>query len=194
METVSSTKQPLAQAIPIIIDYFKYLIDTVRHSLVPEELKEEIYLHFISWRKGRFGNNTEMLQLLPAFTMYLKPPPQIEKFIVAAILQNEHVQLADIPLCLATNLNDPTSDRVLILENDFVERDWLPSDKIYCELFENKGQVTFDVEMLDKNTISIQVGESKTVAELMVLLVDCIEMTAEDKHHFWLYKINKETQ
>ena len=53
------------------------MVDAVRHSLLPEELKEEIYLHLISWRKGRFGSNTEIISLLPAFTMYLKPPLQI---------------------------------------------------------------------------------------------------------------------
>jgi len=28
----------------------------------------------------------------------------------------------------------------------------------------------------------------------MVVLVDSIEMTAEDKQHFWLYKLSRETQ
>lgn len=50
------------------------------------------------------------------------------------------------------------------------------------------------MEMLDKTTITVTVGESKTVAELMVILVDSVEMTAEDKQHFWLYKLSKETQ
>lgn len=40
----------------------------------------------------------------------------------------------------------------------------------------------------------ITVSESKTIAELMVLLVDCVEMKCEDKHHFWLYKLTKSTQ
>ena len=67
--------------------------------------------------------------------MYLKPPLQIEKYLVAAILQNNAVSLAEIPLCLATNPNEPTGDNVMHLESEFVERDWLPTDKVYTELF-----------------------------------------------------------
>lgn len=69
----------------------------------------------IGWRKGRYGSNNEVLQLLPAFTMYLKPPIHIEKYLVAAILQNENTELTDLPLCLATNPNDPTTDNVFML-------------------------------------------------------------------------------
>lgn len=47
--------------------------------------------------------------------MYLKPPLQIEKFIVAAILLNDSVDLSDFPLCLVTNPNIPTGDNLLIL-------------------------------------------------------------------------------
>lgn len=88
IEVAITTRSTLAAAIPKIIDSVKYLVETIRHSLVPEELKEEMYLHLIGWRKGRYGNNNEVLQLLPAFTMYLKPPIHIEKFLAAAILQN----------------------------------------------------------------------------------------------------------
>jgi hypothetical protein len=49
--------------------------------------------------------------------MYLKPPLQIEKFLVASILQNDNVLLIDIPLCLATNPNEPTNDNVFLLES-----------------------------------------------------------------------------
>lgn len=35
----------------------KELIDIVRRSIYPEEIKEEIYLHLIGWRKGRYGRN-----------------------------------------------------------------------------------------------------------------------------------------
>jgi hypothetical protein len=37
--------------------------------------------------------------------MYLKPPIHLEKYLVAAILQNESIDLSDLPLCLATNPN-----------------------------------------------------------------------------------------
>ena len=122
VETVVSSRQPLSRTFPQI-EPFKSILDTIRHS-GPEELKEEIYLHLISRHKGRFGNNTEVLQLLPVFNMYLKPPPlQIEKFLV--------VYLSDIPL-LAINPNEPTTDNILLLKNEFVERDWLPNEKIYC--------------------------------------------------------------
>lgn len=100
-----------------IIEPIKELIDFIRHSLVPEELKEELYLHLISWRRGRYNNNTELLQLIPAFTMYIKPPLQIEKFLVAAILQNDFLDLQDLPLCLATNPNEKTTESVLLLES-----------------------------------------------------------------------------
>ncbi len=58
IETNVSIKVPLSETIPTFVDNIKFIIDTIRHSLVPEELKEEMYLHFISWRKGRYGNNT----------------------------------------------------------------------------------------------------------------------------------------
>ena len=60
-----------------IVFALRNLIDIVRRSLVPEELKEEIYLHLIGWQRGRHGGNREMVELLPVFTMYLKPPLQI---------------------------------------------------------------------------------------------------------------------
>ena len=155
--------------------------------------KEEIYLHLISWRKGRFANNTEVLQLLPTFTMYLKPPLPLEKFIVATILQNESVQMMDFPLCLAANPNEPTTENILLLENKFVERDWLPNDRVLGEVLENKGQVRFEVEMLNRVTLQVRVAESLTVAELMGVLVERVEVTVEDKEHYWLYKMSKET-
>lgn len=62
------------------------LIDLVRHSIYPEEIKEEIYLHLIGWRKGRYGKNHEVMELIPWMTMYLKPPIQLEKYLVASVL------------------------------------------------------------------------------------------------------------
>ena len=92
-----------------IVWALRILIDVVRRSLVPEELKEEIYLHLIGWQRGRNGGNREIVELLPVFTMYLKPPLQIEKYLLAAILQNESIDLQDYPLCLSTNPNEPTT-------------------------------------------------------------------------------------
>lgn len=88
IEVAASTKKPVQTILINLIEPMKELVDLIRHALVPEELKEELYLHLISWRKGRFNNNTELLQLIPTFTMYIKPPLQIEKYLVAAILQN----------------------------------------------------------------------------------------------------------
>lgn len=51
-----------------------------------------------------------------------------------------------------------------------------------------------DIKLLEKTSILITVSESKTVAELMTMLVDCVEMSCEDKQHFWLYKLSKETR
>jgi len=45
-------------------------------------------------------------------------------------------------MCLATNPNEPTSDNALLIENEFVERDWNPNDFLLCELLEKKGKVT----------------------------------------------------
>ena len=194
IETNVSIKVPLSETIPTFVDNIKFIIDTIRHSLVPEELKEEMYLHFISWRKGRYGNNTQILQLLPAFTMYLKPPLQIQKYLVAAILQNDNLNLNDLPLCLATNPNEPTSDNIYQLQSEFVERDWIPTDKLYCQLFWKKGEVTFDVQLLDKQTLTVTVPESKTIAELMSVLADNVQMTVQDREHFWLYKFSRQTQ
>lgn len=38
--------------------HVKELIDVVRLSIYPEEIKEELYLHLIGWRKGKYGKNT----------------------------------------------------------------------------------------------------------------------------------------
>ena len=126
--------------------------------------------------------------------MYLKPPIYIEKYLVAAILQNENSDLADLPLCLATNPNQPTTDNVLFLQSEFVERDWVPTDKIYCQLFEKKGKINLEVQTLEKTNINITVAESKTVAELISMLAGSVEMVVQDKNHFWLYKLNRETK
>ncbi|CAM6005153.1 unnamed protein product [Sphagnum balticum] len=109
--------------------------------MAPEELKEELYLHLIGWRKGRYSNNTEVLEMLPAFTMYLKPPPPIEKYLVAAILQNENVEISDLPLCLISNMNERTPENIAFLDFEFVERDWIPFDEIFCEIFLKRGKV-----------------------------------------------------
>jgi hypothetical protein len=61
---------------------------------------------------------------------------------VAAILQNDFLDLQDLPLCLASNPNERTTDNVILLENEFVERDWIPNDKYFCEVFEKKGAIT----------------------------------------------------
>jgi hypothetical protein len=47
---------------------------------------------------------------------------------------------------------------------------------------------------LEKTNINITVSESKTVAELISMLADSVDMVVEDKHHFWLYKLNRETK
>jgi hypothetical protein len=101
----ATTRASMSSIMSKIIDNIKHLTDFIRHSMMPEELKEELYLHLISWRRGRYGNNTELIELIPTFTMYIKPPLQIEKFLVAAILQNDYLDLQDLPLCLATNPN-----------------------------------------------------------------------------------------
>ncbi len=50
------------------------------------------------------------------------------------------------------------------------------------------------METLEKACINITVAESKTVAELINMLADSVEMVVEDKNHFWLYKLNRETK
>jgi hypothetical protein len=40
-----------------ILPPVKDLIDLVRHAIYPEEIKEEIYLHLIGWRRGKHGRN-----------------------------------------------------------------------------------------------------------------------------------------
>lgn len=72
-----------------ILSQVKELIDLVRHAIYPEEIKEEIYLHLIGWRKGKHGRNLEVMELVPWLTMYLKPPIQIEKYLVAAMLDSK---------------------------------------------------------------------------------------------------------
>jgi hypothetical protein len=74
LEDGSIRQIPMAKIAVRIVDDFKAIIEIVRRSLVPEEMKEELYLHLITWRRGRYSNNTEMIQLLTTFTMYIKPP------------------------------------------------------------------------------------------------------------------------
>lgn len=96
----------------------KTIINMVRHSAFPTELKEEIYLHLITWRNGKNGGNDEVIRLLPAITMYLKPPLELEKYLVAAILDNEGVDITEMPLCLTTNLKDPKPDQSMLRLQD----------------------------------------------------------------------------
>ena len=80
--------------------------------------------------------------------MYLKPPLQIEKYLAAAILQNDNVNIIDIPLCLATNLNEPTPNNLAFIESQYVERDWIPRDSVFISVMRNKGEVMIEVNTL----------------------------------------------
>ena len=62
------------------------LIKKIRQSAYPRELKEEFYLRVLAWRNGLNMNNTEILKYMPFFTMYLRPPLSLEKYLVAGIL------------------------------------------------------------------------------------------------------------
>ena len=72
-------------------------------------------------------NNTELLQYLPFFTMYLRPPLAIEKYLVASILENENLTLRNMPLCLVSDINKATEANIKEQEAEYVERDWIGS-------------------------------------------------------------------
>lgn len=72
-------------------------------------------------------NNTELLQYLPFFTMYLRPPLPIEKYLVAAIIENENLRLINMPMCLVSDINKATEANIKEQEAEYVERDWIGS-------------------------------------------------------------------
>jgi hypothetical protein len=99
-----------------ILTPLKELIDLVRHAIYPEEIKEEIYLHLICWKKGKYGRNAEVIEMIPWLTMYLKPPLQLEKYLVASILEAKYHDLDKFPLCIVSDVNKPTSDDILKMD------------------------------------------------------------------------------
>ncbi len=70
-----------------------------------------------------------------------------------------------------SNVNERTPDNIHFLEQEFVERDWMPNDKVFLELLLKKGKVTLNIQLLEKNSITISIPESKTVRELMTVLI-----------------------
>ena len=86
----------------------KEMIRIIRHSVYPQQLKEEFYLKLLSWRNGKHLNNTDLLQYISFFTFYLRPPLTIEKYLVAAVISNESLSLQENPLCLVSDINKAT--------------------------------------------------------------------------------------
>ena len=56
-----------------IMRNFKELVKEIRQALYPQQLKQEFYLRLISWRKGKYMTNTELLKYISFFTFYLRP-------------------------------------------------------------------------------------------------------------------------
>ena len=71
-----------------VIQKFKEMVKIIRQAIYPQQLKEEFYLRVLSWRNGKYMNNTELLQYISFFTFYLRPNLALEKYIVAAVIEN----------------------------------------------------------------------------------------------------------
>lgn len=95
-----------------IMPHFRDLVKIIRQNPHPIELKEEFYLHILGWRNGKHMNNTELLKYMSFFTMYLKPPLALEKYLVAAILENQSLSLGNMNLCLVSDVNKATEANI----------------------------------------------------------------------------------
>lgn len=56
------------------------------------------------------------MELIPWLTMYLKPPLQIEKYLVAAMVECKRDEISQYPMCLVSDVNKPTSDDILKID------------------------------------------------------------------------------
>ena len=70
------------------------------------------------------------MELIPWLTMYLKPPIQIEKYLVAAMLDSKKDDMSQFSMCIVSDVNKPTPEDILKFNSEFVERDWIPPDQI----------------------------------------------------------------
>lgn len=57
-------------------------------------------------------NNTEMLRYMPFFTMYLRPPLSLQKYLVAGILENEKIQIENMAFCIVSDPNKQTEANI----------------------------------------------------------------------------------
>lgn len=74
-------------------------------------------------------------------------------------------------MCLVSDVNKPTSDDILKLDAEFVERDWLPPDSILKTEIMNMGKVNMEIHLLDKRKINFKIAESMNVSQLMNFLL-----------------------
>ena len=60
-----------------LLEFFLKILDIVRNSSYFDELKEEFYLHLMTYKPRNTHIFPLLLHFLPVFTMYLKPPVAI---------------------------------------------------------------------------------------------------------------------
>ena len=102
------------------MEYFIKILDVVRNSTCYEELKEEFYLHIITYKQQNNHIRPLLLYFLPVFTMYLKPPLTLERYLVSWVIAHEKIDLSQYPICIASNFNYSIQENALNMENIFV--------------------------------------------------------------------------
>lgn len=182
LETQIKADKIPQEIITKVIEIIKY----IRQSIYPQELKEEFYLRILSWRKGRHSNNIEIMRYMPFITMYLRPPLPIEKYLIAAILSCETLNIGEMPLCIVSDVNKATDINIQDLDNSYVERDWMGSEKLLTQLMSQNGKIHIEIQLLVKSKIDQNPRESHTVGQIVSNLQSLVK-DVEDITHFWLY-------
>lgn len=62
----------------------------------------------LSFRGGKHMDNTNILKHITFLSNYLRPPLELEKYIVAAVLANPEIKIQETPISIVTNINIPS--------------------------------------------------------------------------------------
>lgn len=58
-------------------------------------------------------SNKVILQYLPFLTMYMRPPLQLQKYLVASVLNSQSLPLGSLPLSIVSDVSKATDLNIL---------------------------------------------------------------------------------
>lgn len=117
--------------------------------------------------------------------MYLKPPRTVEKTLLAFLIKNEF-SFSYIPLSIEHNQPE---DRV------FIERDWLPREKLAMQLINRYGKLSVKIHLTNKQSFILEISEVENVGDLMFQAYLHESLSAVyDKYSYWLYRVGKDRE